>query len=68
MPTGGSAVEVLRGFPVLEVRMVSSDDEGYFSPTQIWPPVSEGLHYSQKFLFIDVVVSFSGCKGYQVIG
>ena len=68
MPTSGSAIEVLGGFPVLEVGMVGLDDEGYFSPTQVRPPMGEGFHYSQKFSFVDIVISLSGREGCRIIG
>jgi hypothetical protein len=39
MPSGCTPVEVLWGFPILEVRVVGEDDKGEFRPSQIVLPV-----------------------------
>jgi hypothetical protein len=39
MLLGCASVEVLWGFPVLEVCMVGEDDEREFCPSQVMPPV-----------------------------
>jgi hypothetical protein len=39
MPPGCSLVEVLRCFPVLEVRMVHKDNEGKLGPSQVVSPM-----------------------------
>ena len=45
MPSGCSSVEVLWGFPVLEVRMVGHDGEGEFGPSQVRSPVGERFYH-----------------------
>ena len=35
MPSGCTVVQVPRGFPILEVGMVSVDDEGGFCPSKV---------------------------------
>ena len=47
MPSGCSAVQVSRGFPVLEVGMVSVDDEGGFCPSKVMSPMGQGFHDGQ---------------------
>ena len=47
MPSGCATVQVSGGFPVLEVGMVSADDEGGFCPSKIVSPVSQGFHDGQ---------------------
>jgi hypothetical protein len=39
MPSGCVPVEVLWGFPILEVHVVSKDDKGEFCPSQVVLPV-----------------------------
>jgi hypothetical protein len=39
VPPGCTSVEVLWGFPILEVCMVSEDDKREFCPSQVVPPV-----------------------------
>jgi hypothetical protein len=39
MPLGCTLVKVFQGLPILKVRMVSEDDEGEFSPSQVVSPM-----------------------------
>ena len=39
-----AVVQVSRGFPVLEVGMVSADDEEGFCPAKVVPPVGQSSH------------------------
>ena len=47
MPSGCVMVQVSRGFSVLEVGMVSTDDEGGFCPAKVMSPMGQGFHDSQ---------------------
>ena len=47
MPSGCVMVQVSRRFPILEVGMVSVDDEGGFCPSKVVSPVGPGFHDSQ---------------------
>jgi hypothetical protein len=45
VPSCCPSVEVLGGFPVLEVGVVGDNYEWFFCPSEVWPPVSERFHH-----------------------
>src|SRR5229473_5207486 len=67
MPAGHSSVEVLWGFPILEVCVVGDDNERMFGPTQVVSPVGEGLHHGKQLSLVDVVVSFCWSEGSGIV-
>ncbi len=67
MPAGRSLVQILRGFPILKICVVSEDGEGVFGPPQVVPPVGKGFHHGKQLSFIDVVITLCGGKGGGVV-
>jgi hypothetical protein len=39
VPSRSSLIEVLRGFPILEIGMVGDDYEWFFCPSEVWSPM-----------------------------
>jgi len=37
--------------------------EGFFGPDEVWPPVVDGFHDSQKLEVMGVIVLFHGGEG-----
>ena len=42
--------------------MVGNDGEGFLGPDEVRSPVGDGFENGQEFAFVNVIVSFSGCK------
>ena len=67
MPAGGLSVEVLWGFPILQVSVVGENGKGVLGPSQVVPPMGKHFHHGKQFLFVDVIVTLCGGKGGRVI-
>ena len=41
MPSGGTMIEIFGGLLILEVGMISSNDEGFFRPPKVRSPMGQ---------------------------
>src|SRR5216684_1279464 len=67
MPVGSSSIQILWGFPVLKVCVISEDSEGVLSPSQVVPPMGKHFHHGKQLLFVNVIITLHGGKGGRIV-
>ncbi len=67
MPAGGLSVEVLWGFPILQVSVVGENGKGVLGPSQVVPPMGKHFHHGKQLSFVNVVVMLRGSKGGRIV-